>query len=152
MGGMKRRAMLKTLLAAGAGVAASGFRLPLVHAADYRGKLFVFVQADGGWDPTSFCDPKANSPRASPSSTTGPNATRCARPGAFRYAPFAQVTSAFFDEVPPPDAGHQRSGCADELPHRGHRAQLERSQLRRVSDDDRAACRTLRAGTACDRT
>ena len=22
----------------------------------YHGKLFVFVQADGGWDPTSFCD------------------------------------------------------------------------------------------------
>ena len=58
---MKRRGFLKgcmlTTLSAGA-----GFRLPFANAADYDGKLFVFVQADGGWDPTSFCDPKANTP------------------------------------------------------------------------------------------
>ena len=60
---MKRRILLQGLLAgAGMAASASGFRLPLVHAADCRGKLFVFVQADGGWDPTSFCDPKANTP------------------------------------------------------------------------------------------
>ena len=35
---------------------------PLANAADYDGKLFVFVQADGGWDPTSFSDPKTNTP------------------------------------------------------------------------------------------
>lgn len=35
-------------------------RMPLVHAADHEGRFFVFVQADGGWDPTSFCDPKVN--------------------------------------------------------------------------------------------
>ena len=57
---MNRRSVLKGLLAVAA--VAPGFRLPLVHAADYSGKLFVFVQADGGWDPTSFCDPKANTP------------------------------------------------------------------------------------------
>ena len=57
---MDRRGALKGLLAVAA--SAAGFRLPLVHAADYRGKLFVFVQADGGWDPTSFCDPKVNTP------------------------------------------------------------------------------------------
>ena len=57
---MNRRSVLKGLLAVAA--VAPGFRLPLVHAADYRGKLFVFAQADGGWDPTSFCDPKANTP------------------------------------------------------------------------------------------
>ena len=39
---------------------ASGFRLPMASAANYAGKLFVFVQAEGGWDPTSFCDPKTN--------------------------------------------------------------------------------------------
>ena len=27
-------------------------------AAEYKGPLWVFVQASGGWDPTSFCDPK----------------------------------------------------------------------------------------------
>ena len=55
---MRRRTLLKGVLAAAIG--APGFRLPLVNAADHRGKFFVFVQADGGWDPTSFCDPKAN--------------------------------------------------------------------------------------------
>jgi len=34
---MRRRTLLKTLLAAG--TAASGFRLPLVEAADYRGRV-----------------------------------------------------------------------------------------------------------------
>ena len=45
---------------AGALAPMAGFRLPLANAAGYYGKLFVFVQADGGWDPTSFCDPKTN--------------------------------------------------------------------------------------------
>ena len=58
---MKRRTFLKALL--GVAAMAPGFRLPLVEAAGgYRGKLFVFVQADGGWDVTSFCDPKVNTP------------------------------------------------------------------------------------------
>ena len=56
---MKRRSLLKGLGAVGAGLA-TGFRLPLAHATDHRGRFFVFVQADGGWDPTSFCDPKVN--------------------------------------------------------------------------------------------
>ena len=57
---MRRRTLFKGLLAAAIGT--PGFRLPLVDAADHRGKFFVFVQAEGGWDPTSFCDPKANTP------------------------------------------------------------------------------------------
>ncbi len=56
---MNRRDFIKAALGAGA---AARFRLPLARGADYRGKLFVFVQAGGGWDPTSFCDPKANMP------------------------------------------------------------------------------------------
>ena len=58
---MKRRTFVKSLLAPAVG-AVTGFRLPLANAAGYNGKLFVFVQADGGWDPTSFCDPKTNTP------------------------------------------------------------------------------------------
>ena len=58
---MKRRTFVKGLLAPAVG-AVSGFQLPLADAADYDGKLFVFIQADGGWDPTSFCDPKTNTP------------------------------------------------------------------------------------------
>ena len=58
---MKRRTFVRSLLAPAVG-AVSGFHLPLANAANYEGKLFVFVQADGGWDPTSFCDPKMNTP------------------------------------------------------------------------------------------
>ena len=58
---MKRRTFVKILLSPAVG-AVTGFRLPLANAASYDGKLFVFVQADGGWDPTSFCDPKTNTP------------------------------------------------------------------------------------------
>ena len=91
---MKRRTLLQGLLSAG--VAAAGFRLPLVHAADYRGKLFVFVQADGGWDPTSFCDPKAN--------TAGERVINhwaerhdVRQAGNIAYAPFAR-NAAFFEK------------------------------------------------------
>ena len=54
---MRRRTVLKGMLA---GIGAAGFRIPLAYAANYTGRFFVFVQADGGWDPTSFCDPKVN--------------------------------------------------------------------------------------------
>ena len=91
---MKRRAMLKTLLAAGA--TAAGFRLPLVHAEDYRGKLFVFVQADGGWDPTSFCDPKANTP-GEPVINHWAERDEVRQAGNIAYAPFAR-NAAFFEK------------------------------------------------------
>ena len=84
---MNRRILLKLLMAAGA--AASGFRLPLVHAADYRGKLFVFVQADGGWDPTSFCDPKANTP-GEPVINHWAERDEVRQAGNISYAPFAR--------------------------------------------------------------
>ena len=91
---MKRRTLLQGLLAAG--VAAAGFRLPLVHAADYRGKLFVFVQADGGWDPTSFCDPKANTP-GEPVINHWAERDEVRQAGNITYAPFAR-NEAFFEK------------------------------------------------------
>ena len=89
---MKRRNLFKALMAAGA--AASGFRLPLVHAADHRGKFFVFVQADGGWDPTSFCDPKANT-SGEPVINHWAERDEVRQIGRIRYAPFAS-NEAFF--------------------------------------------------------
>ena len=91
---MKRRTLLQGLLAAG--VAAAGFRLPLVHAADYRGKLFVFVQADGGWDPTSFCDPKANT-AGEPVINHWAERHDVRQAGNIAYAPFAR-NAAFFEK------------------------------------------------------
>ena len=94
---MHRRSFVKGLLLAGA---ASGFRLPLANAADYHGKLFVFVQADGGWDPTSFCDPKTNSEGEPIINNWAANA-EVNQAGNIRYAPFAN-NQAFFDKY------HQR--------------------------------------------
>ena len=91
---MRRRTLLKGLLAAGA--VAPGFRLPLVQAGDHRGKLFVFVQADGGWDPTSFCDPKANTP-GEPIINHWAERDEVRQAGRIPYAPFAR-NQAFFEK------------------------------------------------------
>ncbi len=92
---MKRREMLKCLLAT-VGSAAAGFRLPLANAQDYLGKLFVFVQADGGWDPTSFCDPKANTPDE-PVINHWAERDEVREAGNIPYAPFAN-NEAFFEK------------------------------------------------------
>ena len=112
---MKRRTLLQGLAATAAGLSVSttGFRLPLVHAADYRGKLFVFVQADGGWDPTSFCDPKSNTP-GEPVINHWAQHDDVRQAGNIPLRPLRQQRGVL-REVPPADAGHQRSGCTDEL-------------------------------------
>ena len=91
---MRRRTLLKGLLAAAA--MAPGFRLPLVNAADYRDKLFVFVQAAGGWDPTSFCDPKSNT-RGEPVINHWAQYDEVRQVGSISYAPFANNV-AFFEK------------------------------------------------------
>ena len=90
---MTRRDFCKGLLAAGI---SAGFRLPLANAADYQGKLFVFVQADGGWDPTSFCDPKTNSP-GEPVINHWASSAGVQQAGNIRYAPVAN-NRAFFEK------------------------------------------------------
>ena len=92
---MRRRELLKGMLAA-FGYAAAGFRLPLADAADYLGKLFVFVQADGGWDPTSFCDPKANTPGEKVINHWAER-DEIREAGNIAYAPFAN-NEAFFEK------------------------------------------------------
>ena len=89
---MRRRALLKGVLAAAVG--APGFRLPLVNAATHGGKLFVFVQADGGWDPTSFCDPKANT-RGEPVINHWAQDDEVRQIGNIFYAPFANNVNFF---------------------------------------------------------
>ena len=91
---MRRRTLLQGLLTVG--VMAPGFRLPLVHAADDGGKLFVFVQADGGWDPTSFCDPKANTP-GEPVINHWAERDEVRQAGRIPYAPFAR-NQRFFEK------------------------------------------------------
>ena len=88
---MKRRALLKSLLAGGA---AAGLRVPLAQAADYQGNVFAFIQADGGWDPTSFCDPKTNTP-GEPVITHWAERDDTRQAGNIPYAPFAQNVQFF---------------------------------------------------------
>ncbi len=60
---MLRRDFIKTLAAAGL-CAGQPWINPSIQAAplaSYDGKFFVSISADGGWDVTSLCDPKANS-------------------------------------------------------------------------------------------
>ena len=92
---MKRRTILKGMLGA-TGAAALGFRLPLASAADHDGKLHVFVQAQGGWDPTSFCDPKDNV-GGEPVINHWAETAEIREAGNIRYAPFADNT-AFFEK------------------------------------------------------
>ena len=88
---MERRRFVKGMLAAGA---AAGFRLPMVNAADYRGKLYVFVQANGGWDPTSFCDPKTNV-AGEPVINNWAMSAEIQQAGNIPYAPFARNREFF---------------------------------------------------------
>ena len=90
---MNRRSFSKSLVALGIG---PRFCLPLANAADYDGKLFVFVQADGGWDPTSFCDPKTNTP-GEPEINHWAQSDEIRQAGNIRYAPFAR-NEAFFEK------------------------------------------------------
>ena len=90
---MNRRRFMQVMLGAGT---ASGFRVPLANAADYSGKLFVFIQADGGWDPTSFCDPKTNV-AGEPIINHWAENGEVRQAGNIRYAPFAN-NQAFFDK------------------------------------------------------
>ena len=90
---MNRRSFMQTMLGVGA---VSGFRVPLANAAGYSGKLFVFVQADGGWDPTSFCDPKTNV-AGEPTINNWATSGEVRQAGNIRYAPFAR-NQAFFDK------------------------------------------------------
>ena len=94
---MRRRTLLKGLLAAAIG--APGFRLPLVNAAGHLGKLFVFVQADGGWDPTSFCDPKANT-AGEPVINHWAQYDDVRQAGNIPYAPFANNVDFFTKYYP----------------------------------------------------
>jgi hypothetical protein len=93
---MKRRDILKL-----AGWSAIGASLPLAfrsYAApgDYSGPLFVSLQVAGGWDVTSFCDPKENIPGEEDINHWA-NAGEIQQAGNLSYAPFAD-NATFFEK------------------------------------------------------
>ena len=90
---MTRRALIGSALGY---AATAGFRLPVARGASYGGKLFAFVQADGGWDPTSFCDPKVNL-RGEAVINHWADRSGIRQAGNIPYAPFAS-NQAFFEK------------------------------------------------------
>ena len=87
----------RTLIGHALGCAATaGFRLPVARGSSYAGKLFAFVQADGGWDPTSFCDPKVNL-RGEAVINHWAERAGIRKAGNIPYAPFAS-NQAFFEK------------------------------------------------------
>ena len=54
---MKRRDFMRLTATTGGMLACGGVKLALAQQA-YNGPFWLFVEAVGGWDPTSFCDPK----------------------------------------------------------------------------------------------
>ncbi len=94
--GLKRRDLLR--LAAWSSIVASMPRPFTVHAAtgDNAGPLIVTLQVSGGWDVSSFCDPKANVPGEKVINTWA-NTGEIQQVGNLSYAPFAG-NATFFEK------------------------------------------------------
>ncbi len=93
---MKRRDFLKNMILGSAGLA---LPLPRIYGAAndiYSGRLLVQLQVNGGWDVTSFCDPKVNQP-GELEITHWSRDNDILAAGNIPYAPFANNT-AFFDK------------------------------------------------------
>jgi len=93
---MKRRDLLKL-----AGWSALGASLPVpfrtwAAGEDYTGPLYVSIQVTGGWDVTSFCDPKLNI-TGQPDINHWANTGDIQQTGNILYAPFAG-NSLFFEK------------------------------------------------------
>ena len=54
---MKRRDFIRMTATASGLLLCGGTRLALAQQA-FSGPYWLFIEARGGWDPTSFCDPK----------------------------------------------------------------------------------------------
>ena len=94
---MKRREFLTKTAALGA----AGIVLPsatLYGAVDggYTGRLLVQLQANGGWDVSSYCDPKVNQP-GEKDITNWSNNDEIRQAGNLSFAPFVN-NAAFFEK------------------------------------------------------
>ncbi len=91
---MRRRDFIKTLAAAGLCAGQPWLNSPVQAATltPYKGKFFVSISADGGWDVTSFCDPKANS---AINHWAGSQSVQSIQDSPIQYAPFAHNSDFF---------------------------------------------------------
>lgn len=94
---MKRRDLLTRSFWLGA--AALSMPTTRLFAAEdgYAGPLLAVIQADGGWDVTSYCDPKVNVDGSPEITTWSRNGVTPATAGNIAYAPFGNNAS-FFDK------------------------------------------------------
>ncbi|EGW52910.1 DUF1501 domain-containing protein [Candidatus Endoriftia persephonae] len=86
---MKRREFLRLAGVAGMAAVLPGWTRPGMAAA-YNGPILITLHAGGGWDQSSFCDPREDSAvnRWAASAPAG-------RAGNLRYAPFAENAEFF---------------------------------------------------------
>ncbi len=92
---MKRREFLKnTLLLGAAGLCLPAGRIYGAPIEGYTGRLLVLLQAEGGWDVTSYCDPKVNQP-GEQEITHWSNDAEIQTAGNIRFAPFANNATFF---------------------------------------------------------
>ena len=94
---MERRDFLKLASMAGLGVAVGGAFSGRAAADPYTGKLFLFIHAGGGWDPTSFCDPKGSTGTSDPDPMNYYPEADIETAGNIRYAPVG-TNAAFFQK------------------------------------------------------
>ncbi len=94
---MNRRNFLNMLGYASAGMALPFSKFALADGfTPYTGPLLVTIQANGGWDVSSFCDPKVNTDSTVLNNwANGMTANDLPKAGGIPYAPFANNASLF---------------------------------------------------------
>ncbi|MFO1369679.1 MAG: DUF1501 domain-containing protein [Marinagarivorans sp.] len=95
---MKRRALLGYLGLTGLGIALPSVpcRVWAAQSTAYKGLLYVNLQASGGWDVTSFCDPKMNQPNEKIINNWA-NSAEIQKAGNIAYAPVGN-NARFFQQ------------------------------------------------------
>ena len=92
---MKRREFLiNTMLLGAAGLTAPVPRIYGAVDGGYTGRLLITLQIDGGWDVSSYCDPKVNQPDEL-AITNWSDSNDIQTAGNIPYAPFANNADFF---------------------------------------------------------
>jgi len=97
---MKRRTFIQAAAAAGLSVIVPrAIKTAEADTASYGGPFFVFLNASGGWDPTSMCDPKGGTAmdRKSVNQNYAPGAIGSAN--GIQYAPLGYSVTANMNTV-----------------------------------------------------
>ncbi len=92
---MKRRDFLKnTMIMGAAGLIAPGAKLYGAVEGGYTGRLLVQLQLEGGWDVSSYCDPKVNQP-GEKAITQWSESNEIMQAGNIPFAPYANNAEFF---------------------------------------------------------